>query len=566
MAAVLAIALFMLMPISLYMGNRGEFITPLASLLRWWAIPAVATLLMLVVIGMFCPLRWHGRYLVLLACLSLLAWFQGQLLVWDYGPLDGRNIDWPLMTWRGWVDGAIWLGVVWGGLVCSRKVGQLIIQAALLLFVVQSAQVLLLVFSVDERLEQSANELATLEQISGFSQQQNVLHLLLDGFQSDFFDELIRDAQIGDHYRESMQGFTFYPETIGVFPYTRFAVPAFLTGQIYDNQQVKNEFIAAAIAGDSLFNAASAAGMELDVASMEYWAPFYAKADVTHSYVIPEGGHSSAFDFKLANTTKLLDLALFRVSPHFLKQKIYNNQRWLLGRITIDVEYLQFHYFSHTQFLNDLIDGMAIGRSKPTYKFFHVMNTHNPMVVDANCHYVGGALPTNRATLLMQSKCTLDTVLRLFDKLKQMGLYENTLIVMHGDHGGWVPHRNYQPEQVNRHHQVPYWAVSLGSPLLAIKPPGSSGPLISSARLASLLDIADTVADLMQWPQSFGGKSLVGSVQDDFRKRYFYNYAWQQDAWESEYAGPIQEYEIVGKHYQSPWVPKRVFTSVGQSE
>ena len=97
------------------------------------------------------------------------------------------------------------------------------------------------------------------------------------------------------------------------------------------------------------------------------------------------------------------------------------------------------------------------------------------MVVDSDCNYAGGALQTNRTTLLFQSKCTLDMVVRLLDKMKQLGVYDNSLIILHGDHGGWVPHRDYHPEQVNQHQEVSYWAVSLGSPLLAIKPPTATG-------------------------------------------------------------------------------------------
>lgn len=561
LACVLAMNLFVLTPLSIYLGNSGEFITPLEKLLGWWALPAIAGLLALVIVGIVIPINWQRRYLVLLANLSLLIWFQSSLLVWDYGLLDGRNIEWASFVWRGWIDTAIWVLVIAAGLVFSRRFFPLAAQAAVLLFLVQAAQLLYGIYSIHNQnaVEAQIEPLNTIKNIANFSPEGNVLHVVLDGFQSDIFDELIRNQQIGAEYRQSLPGFTFYRQTLGVFPYTRFSVPAFLAGQIYKNEQPKDQFIAEAIVGESLFKVVNSVGIELDIASQEYWVPFYVMAGVTNSYVIPEGGHGTAFEFRLANTAKLIDLALFRVAPHFLKQKIYDNQRWLLTPMLMDTDYLQFLYFSHTRFLKEVTASISSNRNSPTYKYLHVMNTHNPMVVDQECHYAGGALQTTRTTLLMQSKCTLDTMVVLFDKMKQQGVYENTLIIIHGDHGGWVPHRGYQPQLVNRHQKIPFWAVSLGSPLLMIKPPGQRGEFSTSDKLASLADIPDSIADIMGWPHRFNSQSLLKLDGNEPRSRYFYNYYWQKDAWNTDFTGPIQKFEINGKHYETAWEPKEIF-------
>ena len=187
------------------------------------------------------------------------------------------------------------------------------------------------------------------------------------------------------------------------------------------------------------------------------------------------------------------------------------------------------------------------------------MNTHNPMVVDGDCHYAGGALRTDRVSLFNQSRCTLDTVIALLEKMKALGVYDNSLIILHGDHGGWVAHRDYKPDHVNKHREIPYWAVSLGSPLLAIKPPAMNGDIVTSDSLVSLKDIPDTVADMMNWPQQFNGKSVLKVGENELRRRHFYFYEWQKDAWETDFTGPIQQYEINGRHYESAWEPTELF-------
>jgi len=561
LAAALGVNVFLFTPALIYFANGNEFVTPIAQLFGGWAIPAIATLLLVMVIGLALPTRWYRPYLVMVANLNLLVWLQGNVLVWDYGLLDGRLIDWSVNAWRGWVDGLVWVVVIAVGFVFSRTLCRPVSQAVGVLFFIQLLLVGWAGFKHSQKpvLAVKLSQEKALKSLAGFSEGRDVIHIVLDAFQSDFFDELVHHPQIGLAYRDSLSGFTFYRETLGVFPFTRFAVPAFLSGKIYTNERPKDEFIQGSISENSILSVAAAAGMELDLASVEYWAPLYASAGYANSYVIPENGHGSDSEFRAANMAKLVDLALFRVAPHFLKRKIYDGQRWLITPLVMDVDYLQFHYFAHTQFINQLIDKMGVNRKAPTYKYFHVMNTHDPMVVNLDCSYAGRVLPLNRTTLLMQSKCTLDTVVQLLSKLKRLGVYDRSLIILHADHGGWVPRRDYQPEKVNLHHEVPAWAISLSSPLLAIKPPGVGGELVASNKLASLGDIADTVADIMDWPQQFGGTSLLKVGEDEPRTRYFYHHYWREDSWEIDYAGPIQEFEIRGKHYESAWIPHRVF-------
>jgi hypothetical protein len=98
-------------------------------------------------------------------------------------------------------------------------------------------------------------------------------------------------------------------------------------------------------------------------------------------------------------------------------------------------------YFSHTEFLGWFTEHATISSPVPVYKYIHVMNTHRPMVVDAACQFAGRALPDEREHLLNQSRCTLNTLLPLFQRLRQLGVYDPSLIIVNADHGGWVGNR-----------------------------------------------------------------------------------------------------------------------------
>jgi iduronate 2-sulfatase len=91
---------------------------------------------------------------------------------------------------------------------------------------------------------------------------------------------------------------------------------------------------------------------------------------------------------------------------------------------------------------------------------------------------------------------------RVIDELDRLGLGENTIIVLWGDHGFhlgdhgiWTKHTNY--EQANR---IP----------ILICAPGITKPNSSTLQLTESVDIFPTLAELAQLPTPFGPQSIDG--------------------------------------------------------
>ena len=112
LGAILASNIFLFVPFTLYVGNPDEFAVSFSTILGLYLRPAIFLVAAFGLIGAFLTESAFRRYLILLAAISVLLWVQGNILVWDYGLLDGRRIDWTQSTWRGWVDLGIWLGVI----------------------------------------------------------------------------------------------------------------------------------------------------------------------------------------------------------------------------------------------------------------------------------------------------------------------------------------------------------------------------------------------------------------------------------------------------------------------
>ena len=103
-------------PWTVHATNRSQFLLPFWSLApRWIALLALASAL-LAAVGLVLPPRAFRRYVAGLCAAGVLLWVQGNLLVADYGVLDGGGLDLASHVRRGPVEAGLW---VHGATPCS---------------------------------------------------------------------------------------------------------------------------------------------------------------------------------------------------------------------------------------------------------------------------------------------------------------------------------------------------------------------------------------------------------------------------------------------------------------
>lgn len=540
--------------LTVYLSNTSEMRAVLFDMLILGLLPVLIIIVAVIVLLKLSPSKIKISLIALLSAISALVWLQGNVILWEYGVLDGRSIDWDAHRGRGWVDGLIWILVITISLVTAQRYYKAMVKIAGALLLLQGLSSLVLLAQHYESLPQE-QDLATqddLQQLYKFSRNNNVLHLVVDGFQADVFDFLMNQPKYGDTHKKAFKGFTFFRENLGVFPYTRFSVPAFLSGEIYKNSEAKDTFIDRIMAANNILNMANDAGYEVDLGvGGEYWVKRYSNAKYRHIYSLD---HDVAINPVHEDVAMVLDLALFRSVPHFLKPLIYNDQAWLISEAILKRDGSQHWYFKHTRFLHALISGMAVERDKPVYKYIHIMNTHNPMVVNRDCEYAGKVLGMTRLTLTYQANCTMYSLELLLLRMKELGIYDDMLIIIHGDHGGWAPnYRQGPPIRYETGKEAPLWISSLASPLLAIKLPQAKHGFQTSDQLTTLQQLPATIADVLGWENDFGMESIYSQKGMARTERNFYFYGWQRDAWETDYANPIQVFNITGSHYENEW-------------
>ncbi|MCP4410490.1 MAG: LTA synthase family protein [Gammaproteobacteria bacterium] len=548
---------FLFIPFALYVGNLNEF-TVSFQMITGLYLPLATVLAGIVgLVGILLPARAYARFTTLLAVTGILVWLQGNILVWDYGLLDGRSIDWSIGPWRGWLDLSLWISAVVVALFASRALGRRIMYFAIAIFCMQLTLFAYTWLAHQQQLDAKASNalaVAEPESLYRFSATKNIVHIIADGFQSDIFEEIINQSTEGTRYSSILDGFVFFPEHMGAFPYTHMSLPAIMSGLIYRNHVPIPEHLDTAMGEESILRVARDAGYDIDMMVPASLAYMYKRAPSTHLYSIPNQHHVSIREYETYDSARLLDLVLFRVVPHFLKRHIYNDQLWLVQSIMSDSGYMRLSFFSHIAFLRNLYENMTADRERPVYKLLHLMLSHNPMVTNNDCEYAGRVLPTVRATVMAQAGCGLAEVIKLLEKMKQLGIYDDATIILMADHGAWVPPSRLSGEIASDDKKIKIVnpsIVALAAPLLAIKEAGAKGTLRVSQVPSWIPDIAPTIASITGLPESFPGTSILDLVPGISRERRFFHYQYSRGEWTADYLSPIDEYIIKGSVFNS---------------
>lgn len=562
LSIILLLNVFFITPFHIYDSNVNEFTASIYSIIKYFSILAVPVFLLLILIGFASRGRYQDIVFACLLSFTFIIWGFGNILIVDYGAWDGRHIQWDKFEIAWWID-ILFILLTFVLIVVFRRI--IVKPVFVFLLVVSSIQLFYISYKVisdPERYESnfsSRDMRKSLSEYARFSKSGNVIHLVIDGFQSDVFETLINEDK---NIKKQLYGFEFYREALSVFPYTRFSVPSFMGAEIYRNDVKKDDFVGRVLEEESILQAAHDGGYDVDIAGEEYFVPFYSRAKHTNKFIISNDPDT----IYINNAVTLLELSLFRQSPQFLKKIIKGEKSSPVSDLLNVDSLMRYQYFKHTAFLQYLTKNMSIDRDKPVYKFMHIMNTHTPMLVTEDCLYAGSMLKMVRKTLTYQAACTLDTVIGLFDRMKQLGIYDSSTILIHGDHGGWVKPVRYVSHKI----QTPDGefgftdeAAGLATPLLAMKLPHQEEELVIKDSLVSLKDIPASMSKALGLEKQYDGNVIQDLSGSDSVVRYFHYYETQPNAWTTDFTGPIYRLKINGSYFDNDWMLEEIYYPPG---
>lgn len=560
-AAFPLFSLLLYLPAALYFSNTDQFSLRLRDLVLIF-LPAFAfsTLVALLVLQAL-PRAVRGRLMAVAFALGAVLWVQGSLLVWEYGTFDGRAIPWEDFRVNGIIDTPIWLFILVGAIVAPSfaiRAGRVVAM------IVMSVQGAMLVLSAGSSLE--AGEAASARNYSidnapkyTFSADRNVILFVLDAFQADAFQEIIRNEP---KYARYFEGFTWFRNAVAATNYTEFAIPGLLTGRMYDNSGTRDDFLRDAFLESGITTTLKRSGFVVDIYPWLGWGNesiFFDEAIASNLTHIDEQKRPEPTftEKKGKEALHLLDLSFFRAAPHFLKPWIFNEHNWL---ITYAATYLlpegikqtvaTDDQFGINTFLNRSPAVLDTGRGQRVFKYFHLKGAHSPLTVDENLAFTNEVVPFSRQAYLAQAKANLEYLDRFFGKLRDAAIYDSSLILVLGDHGSgespemWLEGPDAQPIRLDGTRRNFRRDKVRALPLVLIKRIGATGSLRQSAAPVSLRDVPATILSELGMESVDGRPSMFEVSPEEPRTRYHAAFDFSPN--KSGYVEPITLYRIEG--------------------
>ncbi|MFH1459327.1 MAG: sulfatase-like hydrolase/transferase [Candidatus Omnitrophota bacterium] len=525
--------------------------------------------------------------------LGFLFWFNANILVWDYGLFDGKHIDWGKFHYRGIIDIGVYILTF---TLLTRKTNLVYSFAKKTSIILILIQLFSLIFSYinsknDTSIAQRHECTIDSSNKFRFSEEKNVIILVLDSFQSDWFNEIIEHDKT---MRNNFAGFTYYRNALGAFPVTEFSTPVILTGKYYDNTLPIDLFIEKAYLSSScLPKKLKENGFLVDLYAYvrvlidKRIASNYIKNTIDPKPKTNENTVRTSANDEFFDIIQLYDAALFRIMPHYFRRYIYNNRTWFLKRIFslnniqkiltfktgCDLKLLpdnpeELHneiIYSENTLNNDFalftqnaVNNISLDSPLPTFKYYHLSGFHPPLCLDENLKIHYNNLPQTRKSFISCAKGHLKITLKFLEILKENNLYDNSLIFIIGDHGSNCEISGF--EQIGASKKSDYFSynnleckISRALPLILVKPFKTNTQLQVSDAPVGLNNIAPTIFQELKIQADILYPSIFDINENNQITRNFFVY-FAGNNHNHNYLEYIHKFEINGlSWYPESW-------------
>lgn len=414
-------------PSSLFLGNINEFVMPyhrIAGLIFLYAFGAV---IVFGVIGLSIR-KEKGQHIYSLTLFFLTMGFyiQSNFLNPRISGLDGEEIDWNQL-----VTARIYSNIGWGilcvillvliGLVIGKNIHfeKILLYLATLFNLMQLCSLIVMLFTckVDPslcRIFGKEGEFTVGEQ--------NVIVFLVDCLQVDVVQDYVESADT------ALEDFTLFTNTVGGGAPTEYAVPLMLTGEEYDVSQDIDEYY------DEIWQEGY---LLKELQEEKYDVRLYTDTELLK-------GMPSEFSQNVYVTTgnkvwnqiefaqKMLQLTNLYMMPLSMKEHFWMDTEDLKDCLTVNGEVADAVYrMDDIQFWEEFQQSLLQKQSGKAFRFYHLRGVHKPYRHDEQFRPVGyNGTDENRTfqgiMMLLQ---------KYMDELKALGVYDNSTIVILGDHG-----------------------------------------------------------------------------------------------------------------------------------
>lgn len=342
--------------------------------------------------------------------------------------------------------------------------------------------------------------ISTNKDLYTVSTNKNYIVFLADAVDSTAFNNIV---QSNDEYKSALKDFSYFPDTLAGYAFTRDSVPFIFSGVWNENEESFPTYSAKAFDNSAFFQALSADDWKKDI----YYEGLSWRSE-------------KAFEFDNIITIDR-EVSLYHLAAQEIKYDLFKSLPFPLKRFS-RADKMNFDAamnksgndgfnWSNSQFYNNHSGRVADTTDKNLFQYIHLEGGHVPFDTDTNMNY----LPDENGTYPDKLEVTMKIFLSYLDYLKANGAYDNTTIVFLADHG-------YAHDGSGRQ-----------NPILYVKGEGESHEkMITSEKQVSYADLCEMFIELLDGKLS---TEIFSELPTDGRTRRFINNQYSHEEHMVEY-------------------------------
>lgn len=353
--------------------------------------------------------------------LLITTYIEGNYLAEMLPSLDGSTIIWSDYTKASIISLAVLgsVSVITGILIKKIKLDKTITS---LKYVSLAIGVMLLVSLLTTTMTKSdlnkdINVTATTKNLENYSDDENFIIFLLDAVDSKMFDNVVKENK----HTQLFKDFTYYPDTMAAYPFTRDSIPFILSGIWNNNEEEFAKYYTKALDNSKLLESLYNNNYDVNIYDTEI---LYNSKNATK---IKNLTLNNKYNFRLFANQEI-KYSLFKYLPFYLKkyshiESMDFNKTKIVENDVFDLDDIVYY--------ENYLEKQLVKKDDKQFKFIHIEGGHVPFNLSEDVKYIKDGAGTYDQKL----EGCIKIVEKYLNKLKESNVYNNSNIIIMADHG-----------------------------------------------------------------------------------------------------------------------------------
>ena len=498
-AYLLAVVLFVLMPFALYLPNQSVFDNNLTLVIPYLVL-AVIYFISLIALLVFVSQPLRTRTVIILFYIGLYLCLSDIISPIQLGELMGGRETPQEPLFLTAVEVVLAVVVAFSAIKLPWKWVKRFGSIFVLLLLISEAIVVLNGLSPKTSWPFTTSTKNISNPPEKLAEGGNIYHITFDSYSGASLLDSLETMKL----TEEFDGFTFLKNNRANYGYTTASLPSYMTGSFYEENDSLKEW-GERHNSSGMVNNVYDAGYQVSM-----YTPYRGWIHPKASYVKIHEDVLRQYE-SLSSYCHFADLWLLRVVPNYLQQEVYREGEGVFTRLFVKdvLAGRNWNVFGSVELMRQLINDEAERPDHGQYVYAHLWIPHSPNIMNRDCVF-----SPDDSDYDEQALCATRLMAELISKLKELGRYHKSTIIIQSDHGspGYPCLKNTSDCIMSLEIEKRIEAVNLRSlsaetidnrtrALLLIKPPlQSRKSLVMSDRPTQLADIPATLYDLLDLP------------------------------------------------------------------